>query len=282
MAVWLITGAASGLGHSLAEEVLNRGEDVVLTSRRLEPMAELAAKYPDNALVLSLDVTSAEQRAEVVGRAEQRFGAIDVLVNNAGIDFVGAIEEQDESDYRAVFEVNFFAPVAMTRLVLPGMRDRDRGTIVNISSMDGLASLPANGLYSASKFALEGLTEALWQEIEPLGLHAIVIQPGSFRTGIEQRTQQSGQPIDAYAATAGAFRGMLGSLTPEMFPGDPVRAAKAIYQVVTSDDPPHWVPLGSDAYRRIGAKLSALRQEFEAGQELAISTDFPGSGPAVL
>ncbi|MDX6260064.1 MAG: hypothetical protein QOH84_1752 [Kribbellaceae bacterium] len=282
MGAWLITGAASGLGHSLAEEVLGRGENVVLTSRRLEPMNDLAAKYPDNALVLSLDVTNAEQRAEVVGRAEQQFGGIDVLVNNAGIDFVGAIEEQDERDYRAVFEVNFFAPVALTRLVLPGMRERGRGTIVNISSMDGLASLPANGLYSASKFALEGLTEALWQEIEPLGLRAIVIQPGSFRTGIEQRTLLSGEPIDAYAATAGAFRRLMGSLTPEMFPGDPQRAAHAVYEVVTSDSPPHWVPLGSDAYRRIGQKLEALQGEYDAGKELALSTDYPGSGPAVL
>ena len=282
MGAWLITGAASGLGHALAEEVLNRGENVVLTSRRLEPMTELAAKYPANALVLALDVTNAEQRAEVVSRAERQFGGIDVLVNNAGIDFVGAIEEQDESDYRAVFEVNFFAPVALTRLILPGMRERGRGTIVNISSMDGLASLPANALYSASKFALEGLTEALWQEIEPLGLRAVVFQPGSFRTGIEQRTLLSGQPIDAYEATAGAFRRMMGSLTPEMFPGDPKRAAKAVYEVVTSDDPPHWVPLGSDAYRRIAVKLSALQREFEAGKELALSTDYPDSGPAVL
>jgi NAD(P)-dependent dehydrogenase (short-subunit alcohol dehydrogenase family) len=282
MGAWLITGAASGLGLSLAEEVLDRGEKVVLTSRRVEPMAELAAKYADTALVLALDVTNAEQRAEVVGRAEEHFGGIDVLVNNAGIDFVGAIEEQDERDYRAVFEVNFFAPVALTRLVLPGMRERGRGTIVNISSMDGLAALPANGLYSASKFALEGLTEALWQEIEPLGLRAIVVQPGSFRTGIEQRTLLSGEPIDAYAATAGAFRQLMGSLTPEMFPGDPRRAAQAVYEVVTSGNPPHWVPLGSDAYRRIGVKLEALRAEFDAGKELALSTDYPGSGPAVL
>jgi NAD(P)-dependent dehydrogenase (short-subunit alcohol dehydrogenase family) len=282
MGAWLVTGAGSGLGYALAEEVLNRGDQVVLTSRHVEPMTELGAKFPDLALVLGLDVTNAEQRAEVVARAEERFGGIDVLVNNAGIDFVGAIEEQDENDYRAVFEVNFFAPVALTRLVLPGMRARGRGTIVNISSMDGLASLPANGLYSASKFALEGLTEALWQEIEPLGLRAIVIQPGSFRTGIEQRTLLSGQPIDDYEATAGAFRRMMSSLTPEMFPGDPQRAARAVYEVVASDDPPHWVPLGSDAYRRIGVKLAALQDEFEAGKELALSTDYPDSGPAVL
>ncbi|MFE9319417.1 SDR family NAD(P)-dependent oxidoreductase [Nocardia sp. NPDC052278] len=198
-------------------------------------------------------------------------------MNNAAIDFIGALEEQEETDYRRLFEVNFFGAVALTREVLPGMRRRRTGVIVNVSSMDGLASLPANGYYSASKFALEGFTEALWQEIEPLGLHALVIQPGSFRTGIEHRTKASGQAIEDYAATAGAFRGILDRLTPEMFPGDPEKAAEAIYAVATSSQPRHWVVLGSDAQRRIGAKLDQLRAEFDAGKDLALSTDFPGS-----
>src|SRR5262249_32464374 len=144
------------------------------------------------------------------------FGGIDILVNNAAIDFVGALEEQEESDYRQLFEVNFFGAVGLTRAVLPGMRSRRSGIIVNVSSMDGLASLPANGYYSASKFALEGFTEALWQEIEPIGLHSMIIQPGSFRTGIENRTKVSGDGIEDYAATAGAFRAMMSRLTPEM------------------------------------------------------------------
>jgi len=215
--------------------------------------------------------------------ALDRFGAIDVLVNNAAIDFIGALEEQEETDHRRLFEENFFGAVALTREVLPGMRRRRTGVIVNVSSMDGLASLPANGYYSASKFALEGLTEALWQEIEPLGLHAMVIQPGSFRTGIEHRTKASGQPIEDYAATAGAFRAMMDRVTPEMFPGDPQKAAEAIYTAVTSPLRRHWVVLGSDAQRRIGIKLDVLRAEFNAGKDLALSTDFPGStGNAVL
>jgi NAD(P)-dependent dehydrogenase (short-subunit alcohol dehydrogenase family) len=212
-----------------------------------------------------------------VREALARFGAIDVLVNNAAIDFVGALEEQEESDYRRLFEVNLFGAVALTRLVLPGMRARRRGTIVNVSSMDGLASLPANGYYSAGKFALEGFTEALWQEIEPLGLRALIVQPGSFRTGIEHRTKASGAPIADYAATAGAFREMLGGLTPEMFPGDPVRAAEVMYDEVVSGRSRHWVVLGSDAHRRIGAKLDQLRAEFDAGKDVAFGTDFPGS-----
>ncbi|RKE23612.1 oxidoreductase [Streptomyces sp. TLI_171] len=274
---WLITGASSGLGRALAEHVLAQGEQVVATASSVQATTELAARYPRTALALRLDVTDAEQRAAGVRAAEERFGGIDVLVNNAAIDFVGALEEQEEDDYRRLFEVNFFGAVALTRAVLPGMRRRRSGTVVNVSSMDGLASLPANGYYSASKFALEGFTEALWQEIEPLGLHAMVIQPGSFRTGIEHRTKASGTAIEDYAATAGAFRAMLDGLRPEMFPGDPARAARSIYQAATAAQPRHWVVLGSDAQRRIGVKLDLLRAEFEAGRALAASTDFPGA-----
>ena len=279
---WLITGASSGLGYALAEHALQQGDRVALGARSQSAMTALAARYPDSALALALDVTNAEQRAAAVQQTEQRFGAIDVLVNNAGIDYIGAIEEQEERDYRAIFEVNFFSAVSMLRLVLPGMRARKHGTIVNVSSMDGIASLPVNGFYSSSKFALEGLTEALWQEIEPIGLRAFLVEPGSFRTGLADRTKFSGAPIDAYAATSGAFRKVIATMTPDMFPGDPVRAATAIYDVVGSDRPRHWVILGSDAYRLIGTKLEKLRAEYEAGKELALSTDYPDAGRAIL
>jgi NAD(P)-dependent dehydrogenase (short-subunit alcohol dehydrogenase family) len=279
---WLITGASSGLGYALAEFVLERGERVVLAARSMDSMSALAARHPDTALAVGLDVTHPQQRIAAVEQAEARFGGIDVLVNNAGIDFLGAIEEQREEDYRAQFEVNFFAAVAMLRLVLPGMRRRQSGTIVNMSSMDGIASLPVNGYYASSKFALEGITESLWQELEPIGLRAFLVEPGSFRTGIEQRTRFSGEPIEAYDATSGAFRKVMTTISPDMFPGDPVRAAAAIYEVVASESPRHWVVLGSDAQRRIGAKLDMLRAEFEAGDDMARSTDFPGSGKAIL
>jgi NAD(P)-dependent dehydrogenase (short-subunit alcohol dehydrogenase family) len=218
---WLITGASSGLGQALAEYVLARGDRAVITASSVKATTEMASRYPPTALALPLDVTDPQQRESGVRKAEEHFGGIDILVNNAAIDFIGALEEQEENDYRKLFEVNFFGAVSLTRLVLPGMRAQGRGTIVNVSSMDGLASLPANGYYSASKFALEGFTEALWQEIEPLGLRAMIIQPGSFRTGIEHRTKASGAPIDAYEATAGSFRRMMGNLTPEMFPRRP-------------------------------------------------------------
>jgi NAD(P)-dependent dehydrogenase (short-subunit alcohol dehydrogenase family) len=279
---WLITGASSGLGYALAEFVLQRGDSVVLAARSMDRMPGLAARFPETAVAVVMDVTKPQERKAAVERAEAHFGGIDVLVNNAGIDFLGAIEEQREEDYRAQFEVNFFGAVALLRLVLPGMRRRQFGTIVNISSMDGIASLPVNGYYASTKFALEGMTEALWQEIEPIGLRAFLVEPGSFRTGIEQRTRFSGEPIDAYDATSGAFRKMMTTVTPDMFPGDPVRAAAAIYEVVTSESPRHWVVLGSDAQRRIGAKLDLLRAEFEAGEDRARSTDFPGSARAIL
>src|SRR5258706_6626126 len=278
---WLITGASSGLGYSLAEYVLKQGDRVVLGARSLSPMADLAARFPDTALAITLDVTELEQRVAAVQQADARFGGVDVLVNNAGIDFLGAIEEQDERDYRALFEVNFFGAVALLRLVLPGMRMRKHGTIINISSMDGIASLPVNGYYSSSKFALEGLTESLWQEIEPIGVRAFLVEPGSFRTGIEQRTKFSGEPIEAYEATSGAFRKMMTTVSPDMFPGDPVRAAAAIYEVVASEAPRHWVVLGSDAQRRIGAKLDMLRAEFEAGAGTARSSDYPRTAKTI-
>src|ERR1700693_4639711 len=177
---WLITGASSGLGYALAEYALQQGDRVALGARSQAAMTALAARYPDRALALALDVTNAEQRAAAVQQTEQRFGAIDALVNNAGIDYIGAIEEQEERHYREIFEVNFFGAVSMLRLVLPSMRARKQGTIVNVSSMDGIASLPVNGFYSSSKFALEGLTESLWQEIEPIGLRGVFGGGGSF------------------------------------------------------------------------------------------------------
>jgi NAD(P)-dependent dehydrogenase (short-subunit alcohol dehydrogenase family) len=218
---WFITGASSGLGRALAETVLARGDRAVLAARGVDRFRDLVSAFPARALAVAMDVTDRAQRAGAVDQALAHFGRIDVLVNNAGIDFLGAIEEQREEDYRAQFEVNFFGPVEMIRLVLPGMRERGKGTIVNMSSMDGLSSLPANGYYSSSKFALEGLTEALWQELEPLGLRAFLVEPGSFRTGIEQRTRFSGESIAAYAATSGAFRDLMGTLTPDMSPATP-------------------------------------------------------------
>ncbi|KZM77112.1 SDR family NAD(P)-dependent oxidoreductase [Cellulosimicrobium sp. I38E] len=279
---WFVTGAATGLGAALAEHALETGDRVMLAARRSHDLSGVRARYPETALTVELDVVDPEQRAAAVAAAEAWAGGIDVLVNNAAVDFLGAIEEQEEADVRAQFEVNVFAPVELIRLVLPGMRARGRGTVVNVSSMDGISALPANGYYSATKFALEGLTESLWQEIEPIGLRAFLVEPGSFRTGIESRTHVSGRPIPDYDATAGAFVRAVSAVRPEQFPGDPQRAAAAIARNVRAADPRRWLVLGSDAYRRIGDRLARFHAEFDTGRELAASTDFPDSGPAVL
>lgn len=279
---WFITGASSGLGYALAQHVLQQGERVAMGARTVGPMSNLAQRYPDSGLALKLDVTNPDQRATAVRATVDHFGFIDVLVNNAAVDFLGAVEEQDEAAYRATFEVNFFAPVELMRLMLPGMRSRKRGTIVNISSMDGLASVPVNGTYSASKFAIEGITETLWQEIEPLGLRAFLVEPGSFRTGIETRSHFAGSVIDDYEATSGRFRKIMANVKPEQFPGDPAKAAAAIYDEVHSGSNRRHLILGSDAYRLIGAKLDALQSEFDSIKDLAFSTDYPDAGEAIL
>jgi len=274
---WIITGASSGLGYDLAEYVLGQGHEVVLAARTAASMDGLAAKYPDTALVVAVDVTDAGQRENLIAQTELRFGKIDFLVNNAGIDFLGAIEEQREEDYRKIFEVNFFGAVALLRLALPGMRARKSGMIVNMSSMDGIASLPGNAYYSASKFALEGLTESLWQEIEPTGLKAVLIEPGSFLTGIDARTHFSGELIPDYDASSGNFyRAMqnVAELSDVMFPGDPKLAAKVIFDQLTNDPTVHRIILGSDAMNRIGAKIDDLQGDYDASRVIARSTDF--------
>src|SRR6202158_2931832 len=187
--VWLITGCSSGLGHALGSAVLRRGHRVILTARNAAPMQALAGAFPETALVCALDITKPEQIASVVSQAESRFGSIDVLVNNAGVGYLAAVEEGEEEAIRWQFETNFFGAAALIRAVLPGMRERRRGTIVNISSVAGFVSFPSVGYYAASKFALEGLTEALWQELEPLGISVLLIEPGGFRTGMLQRNR---------------------------------------------------------------------------------------------
>src|SRR5258708_21174952 len=271
---WLITGASSGLGRALAEHVVEEGGQVVRAGRSVESMETVAAAFPDTALALSLDVATHKQSASVIEQTENAFGSIDLLVNNAGIDFIGAVEEQEEADYRKIFEVNFFGAVALLRLALPGMRARRKGTIVNMSSMDGIASFAVNGYYSASKFALEGITEALWQEIEPLGLRAVLIEPGSFRTGIDTRTRFSGGQIDDYEATSGLFRKAMKNVGDEMFPGDPALAARVIYEALKSNRKLTRIIIGSDAYKNIGGKLAALRADSATNDAWAHSTAF--------
>ncbi len=273
--LWLITGASSGLGYALARAVLEHGDRVLLTARTTAPMDELASRYPERAHVAALDVTDASQVAAVVADAEARLGGVDVLVNNAGVGYIGAVEEGDDGDVRRQFDINFFGPAAMIRAVLPGMRARGRGSIVNVSSVAGFVARPGLGYYSASKFALGALTESLWHEVEPLGLRVLLVEPGGFRTGNVARSFFAKERNPAYAATSGAFRDLVVGLGDSSGGGDPARAAEAIYAAVHGGGEAHRLVLGSDAHGGVTAKLAELRKDYEgdAVAALARSTD---------
>ena len=275
MATWLITGCSTGFGRHLAQAVLARGWNAVVTARDPATVADIVQPYPDTALPLSLDVTNAGQIADAVRQAEARFGAVDVLVNNAGYGYRGAVEEADEADVRRLFDTNFFGLVAMTKAVLPGMRARRRGCIVNISSVAGRMAYPGSGYYSASKFAVGGLSDGLRKEVGPLGIHVIVVEPGGFRTDFAGRSlQQSRGTIGDYAETAGKRRKENDTVDGRQ-PGDPARAAQAIIQAVESPEPPFRLLLGRDAVDRVRAELEAQRRELEIWADVSTSTDFP-------
>ncbi len=228
-----------------------------------------------NVLVLKLDVTKAEQVEEAIQATVARFGAIDVLVNNAGIGYFGAVEESQESEVRKMFEVNVFGLSRMIHAVLPGMRHRRRGFIVNLSSIGGLRSFPALGYYNATKFAVEGLSEALWQEVEPLGIRVMLVEPSGFRTDWAGRSaEESGRQISDYEATAGIGRSRLRAISGKQA-GDPARAAAAIIKAVESGHPPHRLLLGNEAFDGALAKLDELRKAFMAGESVARAADFP-------
>lgn len=275
MPTWLITGCSTGLGRHLAQAVLERGWNAVVTARDVLRVQDLADTYPTTALPIALDVTDRAQVADTVRRAEARFGRIDVLVNNAGHGYRAAGEEGEDADVDELFATNFFGPVAMIKAVLPGMRARCHGTIVNISSIAGRGSQPGSGYYSATKFALEGMSDALRREVGPLGIKVLVVEPGAFRTDFSGRSlQQSGIVIADYNDTAGRRR-KEHDTTHGRQPGDPARGAQAIIMGAESDNPPFRLLLGSDAIQYVRAELAAQVQELEAWEALSLTTDFP-------
>jgi NAD(P)-dependent dehydrogenase (short-subunit alcohol dehydrogenase family) len=273
MSTWLITGCSTGLGRALAEAVIASDHSAVVTARDVEKVADLAADKSDRVLPLPLDVTDTAQIRYAVGKAEEQFGGIDVLVNNAGYGYRAAVEEGDDSDIRALFETQFFGAVAMIKAVLPGMRARRSGAIVNISTI-GVQIMPAgSGYYAASKAALEAMSGALRGELQPLGISVTVVEPGAFRTDFAGRSlTQSSTVIDDYADTAGKRRKEHDTAHGTQ-PGDPVKAAKAIITAIESDEPPAFLLLGNDAlktYRRLAeARLATI----EAWERLTTSTD---------
>jgi len=271
--VWFITGCSTGFGRELATQALERGYRVVVTARKPDEVEALAAK--GEALVLKLDVTDQSQIDTAIKAAEKQFGGIDVLVNNAGIGYFAAVEESEEKEVRRMFEINVFGMGRMIQAALPGMRRRRKGFIVNISSVAGLRSFPSLGYYDATKFAVEGLSEALWQEVEPLGIKVMLVEPSGFRTDWAGRSaNESKKQIADYAATAGVCRSEMRADSGKQ-PGDPARAAKAIVEAVASLNPPHHLLLGNDAYEGATAKLEALGKEFKAWESVSRGADFP-------
>jgi NAD(P)-dependent dehydrogenase (short-subunit alcohol dehydrogenase family) len=271
--VWFITGCSTGFGRELAKHVLGCGYRVVVTARQPAEVKDLAAM--GEALMLKLDVTNQGQINAAIKAAEKIFGRIDVLVNNAGIGYFAAVEESEEKEVRRMFEINVFGLSRMIHAVLPGMRKRRQGFIVNFSSIGGLRSFPSVGYYNATKFAVEGLSEALWQEVEPLGIKVMLVEPSGFRTDWAGRSaNESKKQIADYAATAGAWRKQVRAISGKQ-PGDPVRAAQVIVKAVKSAKPPHHLLLGNDAYKGAMTKLKALRKEFTAWEAVSRGADFP-------
>ena len=275
--VWFITGCSSGFGLELAKQAIERGYRTVVTARDLAKLGGHVSS--DQVLVLQLDVTQPGQVAAAVKAAEARCGVIDVLVNNAGIGYFAAIEEGDAAEVRKMFDVNVFGLTAMVQAVLPGMRRRRRGCIVNLSSLAGLRGMPALGQYNATKFAVEGVSEALRREVEPLGIQVMVVNPSGFRTDWAGRSaNETEHPIEDYQATAGKVRLAVRASSGKQ-PGDPVRAVQAIVEAVASGAPPHNLLLGNDAFEGAMAKLDELRRDFTAGEAVARGADFPTAMP---
>jgi len=271
--VWFITGCSTGFGLELAKQAIEHGYRTVMTARDPSKLEGYGAT--ENVLVLKLDVTQPEQVVSATNAAQARFGGIDVLVNNAGIGYFAAIEEGEEAEVRKMFEVNVFGLTAMIQAVLPVMRKRRSGCIVNVASIGGLRGFPALGQYNATKFAVEGLSEALRQEVEPLGIRVMVVEPSGFRTDWAGRSaNESAHQIDDYVSTAGNVRLAVRASSGKQ-PGDPVRAAKAIVKAVASGNPPHHLLLGNDAFEGAMAKIDELRKDFTAGEAVARAADFP-------
>jgi NAD(P)-dependent dehydrogenase (short-subunit alcohol dehydrogenase family) len=268
--VWLITGASSGFGRAIAEAALERGDSVVAAARRLEALAELAAH--DRVHPVRLDVIDAIQRDAAIAEALERFGRIDVLVNNAGRTQVGAVEETTDDELRALFELHFFAPIALTRAVLPHMRRQGGGAIVQMSSVGGQTTAPGFGAYCATKFALEGLTETLRDEVAGFGIRTLIVEPGAFRTGLfRPDAAYESAEMPEYEATVGPTRSYVRD-NHGLQPGDPAKAAAAIIAALDADQPPLRLVLGADAIGNIGGRLRVLTDELETWRSLGEAT----------
>jgi NAD(P)-dependent dehydrogenase (short-subunit alcohol dehydrogenase family) len=268
--VWLITGASSGFGRAITEAAVAADDTVIATARNTEVLADVAAAHPGQVEAFALDVTDTAAIEAAVQDVIARHGRIDVLVNNAGRAHVGAAEETSEAELRSLFDVHVFGPAALTRAVLPHMRERRSGAIVQMSSMGGQLSFAGFSAYSGTKFALEGMSEALADEVRPLGIKVLIVEPGAFRTGLFGSTTDSEQIAD-YAATVGPTRQMVEASDGRQ-PGDPAKAAAAIITAIDAPETPLRLPLGDDAVDAISGHLEQVRAELAAWEKIARDT----------
>lgn len=274
MKTWFITGCSSGIGKSLAEAVLEKGWNAVVTARDAQKVAYFVEKYPQTALAVSLDVTKEEQIVEAIKAAQQKFGHIDVLVNNAGYGYRAAVEEGDAADVAQLFDTNFFGPIELIKEVLPEMRERKSGAIINVSSIAAQRTAPGSGYYAATKAALESLTDGLRKEVGPLHIKVMIVEPGAFRTDFSGRSlKQSEEVIADYAETAGKRR-MEHDKTHGTQPGDPERGARLIIEALESADSPFRLLLGSDAVQVVGDEWRERLALLEKHAEFSKRSDF--------
>jgi NAD(P)-dependent dehydrogenase (short-subunit alcohol dehydrogenase family) len=273
MSTWLITGCSTGLGRALAEAVIGAGHNAVVTARDVSKVADLADTATQRVLPVALDVTKPDQVAAAVRRADERFGSIDVLVNDAGYGYRPAVEEGDDAEVRTLFETHFFGAVAMIKAVLPDMRARRSGAIVNISSIGATVTPVGSGYYSAAKAAIEGMSGALRGELAPLGISVTVVEPGAFRTDFAGRSLvQSATVIDDYAGTAGQRRKENDTMDGNQV-GDPTKAASAIIAAVESNEPPGFLLLGPDALGLYRYVADARAEEIAKWEQVTSSTN---------
>jgi NADP-dependent 3-hydroxy acid dehydrogenase YdfG len=274
--VWFITGCSTGFGRELVTLLLRQNYRVVATARDVTKISDLIEGHDEDALALPLDVTDADAIHHAIRQAEAKFGRIDVLVNNAGYGYFGAIEEGEDAPVRTMFDTNVFGLIDMTKAVLPGMRKRHSGFIVNLSSIGGLVAFPGTGYYTATKHAVEAISE----EVAPLGIKVLIVEPGPFRTDFAGRSiNMSKTVIEDYDSTAGERRRATNARNGRQ-QGDPVRAAQAIIDVVASPKPPLRLLLGKPALEGARRKLDFLRADFDAWEETTLGADFPGDHPA--
>jgi NAD(P)-dependent dehydrogenase (short-subunit alcohol dehydrogenase family) len=279
--VWMITGASRGIGACIVDAVLAHGDLVIATARHAPAIAQRFGLDHPSLMALSLDVTDEAQAAHAVETALDRFGRIDVLVNNAGYGLLGAVEESTADEVRKLYETNVFGLLHVTRAVLPLMRRQRRGHVINISSLGGYQSSAGFGLYCSTKFAVEGITEALHAELAPLGIHATTVQPGYFRTDFLDGSSLAVSPrvLADYAQSSGLVREAAKRINQNQ-PGDPTRLARAMITLVESDTPPLRLPLGTDTLQTIRDKHAFVEREMAAWEPLSASTNFPAASTA--